>query len=302
MCIDKYRIIRFFLYFVILEVFALFMVPINFAGEKDSEHIGFSCLTDEYWQIWTMNLLDEKVRQVTKSSCDKKEPFWFNNGKRFIYRTSNAKLFVFDTVKGKETQLLKSLGNIFDPDLSTDNEYMVFTRFREDVLDNSDIWLFTFSDKTSKKLTNEPGLQYDPALSPDGKRIAFVSSSESKSHEIRVMDKDGRNRQRLTKNSFYNVLPNWSPDGDRIAFSSNMTGNFDIWVMDKNGNNKKRITVNKGLDTHPVWSTEGENIFFVSNRDKNMRIWMMKADGSDQRPLTPDEMKCSDPVWIKTLD
>ena len=269
------------------------------AGDKTVTTICFSCFTQEHWQIWTMDLNSAQIRQITHSSQDKREPEWFKDGRRLIYRTSNARLFIVDTYSNKENQILEKFGDIFDPELSSDNRYIVFTRFRLDVMDNSDIWVFDFSEKQIRKLTNESGLQYDPAWAPEASRIAYVSSKGQRGHNIWIMDRFGGNRTPLTHSIYYNVLPDWSPDGKKIVFASNRTGNYDIWVMDSFGKNKKRITTNKGLDTHPVWSPDGEEILFVSNRNGNMQLWIMKSDGSDPRPLDTAKMRCTEPAWGK---
>ncbi|MEE4358138.1 MAG: hypothetical protein V2I97_16830, partial [Desulfococcaceae bacterium] len=69
----------------IVSIFPPF--PVNAAEEKN---IGFSALTDEYWQIWTMNPDQGTLRQITSSPGDKKEAVWFHDRQRLIYRTANA--------------------------------------------------------------------------------------------------------------------------------------------------------------------------------------------------------------------
>ncbi len=290
---------------ILCYALVIFYIICSFAGAAENGHIGFSSLAHGYWQIQTMNLHDGKIRQITASPWDKKEPLWFDDGQRLIYRTGNARFRIFFTDTGKETHVLGKYGKIFDPDLSPDNKHLLFTRFREDVPDNSDIWISDLSDLSDlsgnkvKRLTNAPGLQYDPAWSPDGKKIVHVSSDKKGVHHIWIMESNGENRCCRTDNNSYNILPDWSPDGKKIAFASNVSGNYDIWVMDHDGNNRVRLTHDSALDTQPVWLPDGKTILFVSNRQGNMQIWIMKADGSGQKPLTPNEMKCSDPTWIR---
>lgn len=260
--------------------------------------IGFSSPSDGYWQIWTLNPNTGKLRQATSTPVDKKEPVWTNDGKKLVYRTGNAKFHLFHMDTGKDAVILDRYGKVFDPDISPDNKHLLFTRFKTDVLDNSDIWMFDFGNETAKKLTNGPRLLYDPAWSPGGNEIAFVLSGKKGIHTITVMDRDGGNPVGLTNNSAFNIHPDWSPDGKKIVFASNVTGNYDIRTMDRDGKNKTRLTHDSGLDTQPAWSPDGKEILFVSNRLGCMGIWIMKSDGSDQKPLTPKDMKCADPVWI----
>ena len=79
-------------------------------------------------------------------------------------------------------------------------------------------------------LTNDIPLDSDPAWSPDGSKIAFISSRDG-AFEIYVMNADGSGQTRLTNGLADNAWPSWSPDGPKIAFFSNRDGNYEIYVM-----------------------------------------------------------------------
>jgi Tol biopolymer transport system component len=67
------------------------------------------------------------------------------------------------------------------------------------------------------------------------------------------MNADGSNQTRLTDNPAADLLPSWSPDSNKIAFSSSRDGNFEIYIMNADGNNQIRITNNSVDDMQPRW-------------------------------------------------
>lgn len=271
------------------------------AGAEDigRGYIGFSALTGSHWQICTLEPDSGNFQQITDGPVDKRETEWFDGGKRLIYRTANARFFMLNLSNEVETSLLETYGKLFDPDMSGNDGSLVFSRFRDDVVDDSDIWRLDWGDHRLQRLINAPGLQYDPAWSPDGSRVVYSSSDGSGVHDLWIMDRSGGESIRLTETKAHNIAPSWSPDGETIAFASNRTGDFEIWTIRPSGEDSAQRTRQDGLDTQPCWSPDGGKIAFISNRAGNPGIWWMNADGSDPFLLTPEAMRCADPVWLE---
>jgi Tol biopolymer transport system component len=136
----------------------------------------------------------------------------------------------------------------------------------------------------------------EPAWSPDGARIAFVSDREDNS-EIYVVNTDGSGQTNLTRNTAYDNNPVWSPDGARIAFASHRDGNDEIYMMNADASGQTNLTRNTAHDNNPAWSPDGARIAFYSYRDGNDEIYVMNADGSGQTNLTRNTAYDNNPVW-----
>ena len=145
------------------------------------------------------------------------------------------------------------------------------------------------------RLTNN--LDYDPQFSPDGRLIAFAREMYLSPTEIFVMAADGSGLMRLTNNTTTDEQPSWSPDGERIAFSSRPDGNFEIYVMNADGSAQTRLTDDPAQDEQPSWSPDGRQIAFRSDRDGNAEIYVMGADGSAPTRLTNNPASDGDPSW-----
>lgn len=105
-----------------------------------------------------------------------------------------------------------------------------------------------------------------PAISPDGKRVAFCSSFNKNNMDIYVSNLDGDNLRRLTTNRNIDSSPCWSPDGRRIAFTSGRTGTVQVYTMNADGSNQQRITFEGRYNDGADWSPDGRYIAYSSRR------------------------------------
>lgn len=283
----------------IIISFLLFTVGI-FTGcqtEHSARTVAFSRLTADYWQIWTMQQDGGTPKQLTNSQSDKRYPAWSYGGREIMCRDNNGRTYLVDINTGKEKRILTSFGQIGSAAPSPKGSELLFVRFRTEIIDSSDLWLTSSPEgKNQKILTRDVGLQYAPAWSPDGKKIAYISGHGYQTHELFIMESDGKNRKQLTTNKALELLPAFSPDGRKIAYVSDITDNYEIWVMNTDGSDPTQLTNSEGIDTRPSWSPDGNHIMFTSNRSGNLQLWIMNSDGGNPTQLTrgADSM---DPAW-----
>jgi len=99
--------------------------------------------------------------------------------------------------------------------------------------------------------------------------------------------------------------PSWSPDGTKLAFTSNDTGRQEIYIYDFTLRTYKQITNSSGpwwWNQFPSWSPDGKKIVYSSDRGHDAtfsEIWVMDADGSNARNLGDGILDAYNPIWIK---
>ena len=101
-----------------------------------------------------------------------------------------------------------------------------------------------------------------PALSPDGKQLAFVYRGD-----IWVTSSKGGRAMPLTSHVETDAYPQYSPDGKWVSFSSKRNGNWDIFVIPADGGQAKQLTWHSGSDIAHGWSPDGKTLVFGGKRD-----------------------------------
>jgi Tol biopolymer transport system component len=125
-------------------------------------------------------------------------------------------------------------------------------------------------------------------------RIVFASNrttgpgvyNPTHDFEIFTADRDGKHPRQLTFNKGTDEYPAYSPDGTRIAFSTNRDDNYEVYEMETDGSNPTDLTNNPANDFQAAYSPDGTRIAFYTSRDGDYEVYAMNSDGSDQTNLT----------------
>jgi Tol biopolymer transport system component len=158
-----------------------------------------------------------------------------------------------------------------------------------------EVYVMNADGSGQKRLTRNRGWDSQTAWSPDGRKLAFVSSkrrgvlihaNQAGNDEVYVMNADGSAQRNLTRNAARDILPAWSPDGRKLAFVRKRAGNTEVYVMNADGSAQRNLTRNAAGDNSPAWSPDGRKIAFLSDRDGNPEVYVMNADGTGQLNVT----------------
>lgn len=171
---------------------------------------------------------------------------------------------------------------------------------------NPEIYIMKPDGSEVRRLTNDPGFDDSPTISPDGSQVAFLTARHDPNprfpnlkYEIYVINSDGSNLRRLTDTESAEDHPAWSPNGKKIMFDADYDGDgfYEIYTLDVDGSNLTRLTSSAANDQFADWSPDGSQIAFSSDRNGNWDIFVMDEDGGNQRPLTDSPEWELFPAW-----
>jgi Tol biopolymer transport system component len=170
---------------------------------------------------------------------------------------------VVRSADGTDRRVLRSLDSELDPSLSPDGEWIAFEHRRSvdhRAVEQIDIDVIRFDGTERRTLVGGPGLDIDPAWSPDGTRIAWVTVYQGKG-EVYVANADGSAPRRLTEIG-PDSSPAWSPDSTRIAFSRG--GVIHVVAASGGAPPRQLVSRSSGGMFKPSWSPDGRAIAMES--------------------------------------
>jgi Tol biopolymer transport system component len=146
--------------------------------------------------------------------------------------------------------------------------------------------------QNQKAITKDAGYSFDPALSPDGKKIAFayMASKEDRKSELYVINLDGMGKTQLTTAGAFSFAPSWSPDGKRLFYTSMVFPNaaggpppFKLHLMDADGKNDAELS--DGMSSG--WTPDGKQLVYTQfpQQGEEFTIQLMDVTGANGRQL-----------------
>jgi TolB protein len=144
------------------------------------------------------------------------------------------------------------------------------------------------ADDIVQRLTGERGIATT--------KIAFVSNATG-TKEIYVMDYDGENRKRLTKDNTIAMYPDWFPNGNELVYTRYERRRQETRRVEVLSGRTERVTRFPGLNAFAAVSPRGDEIAMSLSRDGNPEIYRVRADGTDPRRLTYERSTESSPCW-----
>jgi len=239
---------------------------------------------------------------------------WSPDGRELVYSMQGS-LWRQALGSTRARQITNGPGYDHQPDWSPDGRFVAYASYRDDAIE---LRLLEVATGKSWALTDNKAVNLEPRFSPDGSRLAFVSTAFEGRWHVYVMDlKDGRPgaATRLTPDVesplpryYYSrfdhyLSPSWSPDGTELLLVSNrgrIYGTGGFWRMKAEAGAALRELRYEETTwkARPDWSRDGKRVVYASYAGGQWhQLWLMTADGGDVFPLTYGDFDATAPRW-----
>jgi Tol biopolymer transport system component len=224
-------------------------------------------------EVWVVDVSSGMARALVADhpAENPMDAGWINNGRNLAYLTNRAgaySLWYVDFAQSTINPLTQPLVAVplARIGMAVSNDRIVVPRHFVD----SNI---TLSDGTP--VADSEKLEFEPAASPDGERIAYTVADDNK-FEIWTA---GLNGEKATFRALGRD-PRFSPNGYEIVYThADPTGNPDIWKLDIRTGSSERLTDADEIDITPDWSSDGRSVAFASARGGTISLWTIPASG-----------------------
>ena len=245
------------------------------AWSPDGNRLAFYSRRNERTDLYLMNSDGSGFERLAASGGAETPAVWSPDGAWIAYavlRFPNGGLFIVrpDGTGSQQLTNFQAASLVWSPD----SRYIAFVGNCDG---NCDIYVANVESGQVRQLTHNGLVDAYPTWSPDSGQIAFISN-RSGSFDVHIVDlacdetaEGGCAARQLTSSRSIDSFPAWSPDGERIAFSSNRTGSYELYMMAADCGQQadcegqiEQLTRGEGRDISPFWSANSQQIAYWS--------------------------------------
>jgi len=244
----------------------------------DGSRLAFTGADGNLWVVGEGEWPPRRVTGFTAwDSCEAVRPSWSPDGSEIAFQVDGGE---------RETALPSSVRIV---DLRT-----------------GDIQI-AVSTPDPERYIGEPFVEYGhPAVSPDGSRIAFVTSRQrgrlpgpvAAVADVCLVGRNGGRIEVLTGGTGIYAEPTWAPDGAKLAYrQDHENGESGLCTMEVSSRHASELYRAAGPIRGICWSPDGDMLAFQVGEDPSSRVWVVRPDGSGRRPILGGAMASTHPTW-----
>jgi Tol biopolymer transport system component/DNA-binding winged helix-turn-helix (wHTH) protein len=247
--------------------------------------------------LFTIPIAGGTPARVTWDNQDLVGVDWSADGRSLVYATDRAGGYTIWRVgiDGTAPQLVVGgAAKLKHPSVARMSDRVTYESWSYEI----NLWETPIADRLDLEADLTPTLRplvqtsdqwnHSPDLSPDARRLAFIST-RSGGAELWISDPDGNNARQLTRfGRAYIRPPRWSPDGTRILISASVNGRLDLYAVDATTANVTRLTDDEDDEIAPSWSHDGQSIMFGARRSGTWQLMRQSIADGTRSQLTTD--------------
>jgi Tol biopolymer transport system component len=244
----------------------------------DGDRIAFCRSTEGGSRLMTMPLSGGEPSEVYSSTDDYMAPTWTPHGRTIIFSGTEGGIWAVDLASTRRRQV--TTGDTEGGAVVSRTGEVLYATFSH----QTDLYVQNLDGTGAERLTRHTHDNFDARISPDGTKVAYMSSRTGNA-EIWLIDRaSGRERQ-LTNREAPDWSPNWSPDGREIVFASSTDGPPALWVVTVDGGALRRIGGGEAPMNAPRWSPDPAVIGFLSMVDGEPALFVTDPQGASTRKV-----------------
>jgi TolB protein len=231
----------------------------------------------------------QNPKELTDTKSNASYPTWSPDGKKVAFSSDRdggrMQVFVMGADGTNVKQLTTEEREARVPSWSADGKKVAYCRRGQ--FGGSDVVVVDAADGKNPAVIGD-GDAWDPAFSPDGKQLAFVSTRDNGWFKLYAMSADGENATKLVDsgNNLGFAYPAWTPDGKRIAFAHLVKGALEVHVVDADGKNLTKLTDFGGYSVYPAFSPDGKRLAYVQYKGgEKAELLVADADGKNPKAI-----------------
>jgi TolB protein len=279
----------------------------------DGRFIAFARHHSDAIELWRLELTSRKTQQLTQTRAVQLQPRHSPDGRRMAFvstaGTGHFNLFVADVtdaglgapravIAPRESSIARYYYSTHDhtinPSWTPDGKSLVFVSNREVAYGTGRICRLALEAGVAPEcfIDEETSWRANPEVAPDGRRVLYSSYQGRQWHQLWVTTLKGDATLPLTFGEFDATQARWSPDGRRVAYISNESGNVALWMREFTGGARKQITPRTRRYARPM------SPLTIDLRDERGQpvSGRVSIHGSDARAYAPDD------AWVSADD